>query len=911
MNFGAKTRPLLIFLATFLVGLALTLVSWQSSKSDLEELSRRRFAGRIAELQTMIDSRLVAYAQVLRSLQTMVSRSGHPTRQDWDEANQNLRVEEIYPGFTGTIFLRSFSAAERHVVEKETLGFEPEFGIRPAGERDFYAVITAVSPRNPINLKAIGSDSWAHDERRLTLESARDSGETRITAKLNLVIDNTPQPAFLMYQAVYSAGQPPASVKERRARLVGFTGVGYRAGVLMQSILPKDLSDVALQVHDGASPALEHMFFASHPDFDFRAARHVEQKRLSLGGRDWTIIYAALPEFTSKVERDIFHQHIGAGLSLSLVLALLALTLANTRSRAKLLADEMTRSLKESEKRFHTLIESANDAILVCDANGLLTYWNDSAARLFGYSRDEIIGRSVAILVPERLRAAHDTGFAAAIKGLATLRAAAPTATFGLTKDGREVPIEIAKSAWEQGGNPHFAAFIRDNSERAAAEEQIRALAFYDPLTALPNRRLLSDRLNQAIAFNKRYSAFGALMFIDLDNFKTLNDTRGHDIGDLLLIEVAERLKSCVRESDTVGRLGGDEFIVHLENLGENIEQAGLRAQSVAEKIRESIALPYMLKGVEYHSTPSIGLTLFQGQDVTVDGILKQADTAMYQAKNDGRNAIRLFDPVLQVALDTRVALGVDLRKALPNGELRLYYQIQVDSAHRIIGAEVLLRWVHPLRGLVPPGQFIPVAEENGLIVPIGHWVLEAACVQLKTWENDPVLSALRLAVNVSARQFRHVDFVDQVASILEYTKISPSRLKLELTESLVLHDIDDTVAKMKELRNLGISFSMDDFGTGQSSLTYLKRLPLNQLKIDQSFVRDIPGDLSDAVIVQTIIGMGRSLGLDVIAEGVENWEQHDFLRRQGCHAFQGYLFGRPIPGDEFENLVRESEAAE
>jgi diguanylate cyclase (GGDEF)-like protein/PAS domain S-box-containing protein len=911
MNFGAKARPILISLAAFLVGLTLTLVSWQKSKSDLEALSVHRFDGRIVELQTMIDSRLIAYAQILRSLQTMVSRSGYPTRQDWEEANHNLRVEEIYPGFTGTIFIRAFSPEARSLVEKEALAFEPEFIIRPSGERDFYAVITVVSPRNPINLKAIGSDSWAHAERRLTLEAARDTGETRITGKLNLVIDNVPQPAFLMYQAIYGAGPPPATVEERRARLLGFAGAGYRVGILMQSILPKDLSDVAIQLHDGTSPALEHMFFASHPDFDFRAARHVGQKRLSLGGRDWTLLYAALPEFTSQVERNIFHQHIGAGLSLSLLLALLVLTLANTRSRAKLMADDMTRSLKESERRFHTLIESANDAILICDESGLVTYWNDSATRLFSYSRDEIIGRSVAILVPERLREIHATGFATAVNGLTALRTATSTTTFGLTKDGREVPIEIVKSAWEQGNRPHFAAFIRDNSERAAAEEQIRALAFYDPLTALPNRRLLTDRLNQAIAFNKRYSTFGALMFIDLDNFKILNDTRGHDIGDLLLIEVAERLKSCVRESDTVGRLGGDEFVVHLENIGENLEQAGLRAQSVAEKIRESIALPYMLEGVEYHCTPSIGVTLFQGQDVTVDNILKQADTAMYQAKNDGRNAIRLFDPVLQLALDARVALGIDLRKALPNGELRLYYQIQVDSAHRIIGAEVLLRWIHPLRGMVSPGQFIPVAEENGLIVPIGHWVLEAACHQLKAWEKDPALSALRLAVNVSARQFRHVDFVDQVTSILEYTKINSSRLKLELTESLVLHDIDDTVAKMKELRNLGISFSMDDFGTGQSSLTYLKRLPLNQLKIDQSFVRDIPGDLSDAVIVQTIIGMGRSLGLDVIAEGVENWEQHDFLRRQGCHAFQGYLFGRPIPGDDFENLVRESEAAE
>jgi diguanylate cyclase (GGDEF)-like protein/PAS domain S-box-containing protein len=911
MNLGAKAHPLLIGGATFLVGLILTLVSWQISRGDIEELSQQRFEGRISELQTMIDTRLIAYSQALRGLQASFARSGHPTRQDWTEVNQNLRVEEVYPGLTGTIYIRTFSSEERRAVEGEVRKYEPEFTIKPTGDRKYYASITGVFPRSQLNILAIGSDSWAHDERRLTLESARDSGETQITGKLNLVIDNTPQPAFLMYQAIYGPGPLPTNKEERQSRLLGFAGAGCRVEILMQTILPRDLRDVAVQVYDSKSASPESIFFTSHADFNFRDARHVGQKELSIGGRTWTVLYAALPEFTTKAEHDLSLQHIGAGLGLSVLLTIAVLSLTNTNSRARAMAKNMTRSLKESEKRFHTMIESANDAILVCDKNGLITYWNDSAIRLFGYSKEEIIGQSVAILVPEKLRLQHIKGFSLASEGRYELRTAVPTATFGLTKDGREVPIEIVKSVWEQESSPHFAAFIRDNSERAAADERIRTLAFYDALTALPNRRLLIDRLNQAIVFNKRYNSFGALMFIDLDNFKTLNDTRGHDIGDVLLIQVAERLKSCVRESDTVGRLGGDEFVIYLENLGETIEQAGLRSQSVAEKIRESVAMPYILEDEEYHCTTSIGVTLFRGHEITVDGILKQADTAMYQAKNDGRNAIRLFDPVLQAALDARVALGIELRKAMPNNELILYYQIQVDSAHHIIGAEVLLRWVHPTRGMVPPIQFIPVAEENGLIVPIGHWVLEAACRQLKEWEKDLTLSALRLAVNVSARQFRHVDFVDQVSAILEHTKINPTRLKLELTESLVLHDIDDTVAKMKEIRGLGISFSMDDFGTGQSSLTYLKRLPLNQLKIDQSFVRDIPGDLSDAVIVQTIIGMGRSLGLDVIAEGVENWEQHDFLRRQGCHAFQGYLFGRPIPCAEFETLVRESEAAE
>jgi diguanylate cyclase (GGDEF)-like protein len=397
------------------------------------------------------------------------------------------------------------------------------------------------------------------------------------------------------------------------------------------------------------------------------------------------------------------------------------------------------------------------------------------------------------------------------------------------------------------------------------------------------------------------------VLFLDLDNFKTLNDTKGHDIGDLLLTEVARRLNSCVRNGDTVARLGGDEFVVVLETLSSVPDEAATQADLVAEKIRYALSQPYQLANHAHRTTPSIGVVMFRGHQQSLEEVLKFADTAMYQAKTAGRNAIRFYDPVMQASIEARAELEEELRQAVELDQLRLYYQVQMDSRNRPLGAEVLLRWMHPERGLISPAQFIPMAEETGHIVPIGLWVLQTACAQLKLWQNDPLTRDLTLAVNVSAKQFRSMDFVTQVQRSLVQSGAKPSLLKLELTESLVLENVEDTIAKMRELKLLGVSFSMDDFGTGYSSLQYLKRLPLDQIKIDQSFVRDIVSDPNDAAIVQTIIAMSEVLGLGVIAEGVETEAQREFLDLRGCHAFQGYLFGRPAPLAEFETILRKA----
>jgi diguanylate cyclase (GGDEF)-like protein/PAS domain S-box-containing protein len=479
---------------------------------------------------------------------------------------------------------------------------------------------------------------------------------------------------------------------------------------------------------------------------------------------------------------------------------------------------------------------------------------------------------------------------------------------FGFDRSNEEgTHSYIADISLAQIGEEHLVLFmVQDITLRKQSEEQIHRLAFYDPLTKLPNRRLLQERLLQSMSLSSRSGKYGALMFIDLDNFKTLNDTQGHDVGDLLLKEVANRLLRNVREGDTVARLGGDEFVVSLESLSSMEQEAANQSEMIAEKIRAELSMPYQLTNIEHHSSPSIGVSLFRGHQNSLDEVLKQADLAMYHAKSSGRNMVCFFDPKMQAKMEARAELEKDLRGSLRLHQLMLYYQMQVDDTGRIVGAEALIRWLHPQRGLVSPAQFIPLAEEIGMILPIGDWVIEQACAQLKIWEMDPVMSKIRVSVNVSPRQLSHPYFVEQVKDAIEQTGIRPSQLKLELTESFILKDVQDAIEKMQELRWLGISFAMDDFGTGYSSLSHLKRLPLEQLKIDQSFVRDITRDKSSSMMVRTIISIASNFSLEVVAEGVENDDQFAFLRQYGCNKFQGYLFGKPVPVQEFEQLCRQ-----
>ncbi|MDO8465516.1 MAG: EAL domain-containing protein [Gallionella sp.] len=565
---------------------------------------------------------------------------------------------------------------------------------------------------------------------------------------------------------------------------------------------------------------------------------------------------------------------------------------------AKTELDKAAEDLRISAIAFET-----HEAIMITDCHPKILRVNKAFCDITGYAAEEVVGRNPNILRGDKKPKAFYEGMWAAIFRDGTWSGE----MVDKRKGGEIFPawLTITAVTDSEGTLTHYVGSFFDITERKKSDDEIHRLAFYDPLTGLPNRRLLIDRLQRALASSERSGRHGAIMFIDLDNFKVINDTQGHDFGDMLLVEAARRLQSCVREGDTVARLGGDEFVVMLEDIKGDMEQAVTLADEVGEKILAVLNQPYMIKGAEFHSTASIGINLFVNRELSADTLLKYADIAMYQAKGAGRNTLRFFDPKMQSVLEARAVIESDLRRALAERQFDLYYQAQVDETGCIIGAEALVRWIHPQRGMIPPVQFIPIAEESQLILDIGHWVLETACRQLASWGNDEQKRGLVLAVNVSARQFKLKDFVDKVAAVLSEHGVNPACLKLELTESVVLDDMADIVAKMHALKTLGVGLSLDDFGTGYSSLSYLKQLPLNQLKIDRSFVNDIATDPSDAIMVRTIIDMAHNFNFNVIAEGVETEAQLAFLKLHGCKAYQGYLFSKPVPIEEFEALLQ------
>jgi len=555
---------------------------------------------------------------------------------------------------------------------------------------------------------------------------------------------------------------------------------------------------------------------------------------------------------------------------------------------------QKTASLRASQEQLNTILNGVDAAIYIKGLDLRYQYVNQTACANFGRTAHDIVGQRDEVLIDAasaRLLEFND-------RKVTERGERVEAEETKLSPSGQQRVYQSFKLPLrdEQGRIYALCGISTDITKRKQSEDAIYQLAFYDPLTKLPNRRLLQDRLQQVLAGVQRKPQGGALMFIDLDNFKDVNDTLGHDAGDLLLQEVAARLQACLRAQDTLGRLGGDEFVVLLTDLDAHHEEAARLAQQIGDKILTRLAQPYLLAGKTCQSSVSMGVVLINQETRSRDELLKQADLAMFQAKAAGRNALRFFNPDMQARVEARFALDNDLHRALQQQEFLLYYQPQVDAAATVLGYEALVRWQHPQRGLVPPAEFIAAAEGCGVILPLGHWVMQTACQQLLRWQDSAPQSSWTIAVNVSAQQFRQRDFVARVRSVLQETGANAARLELELTESQLVDDVNDVIQKMQDLRALGVRLSLDDFGTGYSSLAMLKRLPLNQLKIDQSFVHDMLTQAQDASIIRAIVSLGESLGLDVIAEGVELPEQHDALLALGCKHYQGYLFGRPAP---------------
>ncbi|MGY2930633.1 diguanylate cyclase (GGDEF)-like protein/PAS domain S-box-containing protein [Bradyrhizobium sp. GM6.1] len=557
-----------------------------------------------------------------------------------------------------------------------------------------------------------------------------------------------------------------------------------------------------------------------------------------------------------------------------------------------------------SELRIAAAAFNAQEGMIVTDTKGVILSANRAFVGLTGYTIEELVGQTPRLFRSHRRDGEFYRSMWGSVQATGGWQGDMSLRTRSGENCARWLTISAVKN--ETGEVTNYIGSYYDISKLKHAEEKIQELAFFDQLTGLPNRVLLIDRVRQAVNANIRSNSYGALLFIDLDNFKTLNDSLGHHMGDMLLKCAAQRLSHCVRADDTVARFGGDEFVVLLANLGtQKAKVAALQAEAIGEKILAAFTEVFQLDAYEYPCTASVGVTLFSTDECNVDELLKRADLAMYDAKTAGRNGLRFFDPAMQTMITARAALETDLREDLKKERLLLHYQPQVDHEGRLLGAEALARWPHAHKGMISPSEFIPVAESTGLILPLGALMLKTACRQLARWSSDPATERLTIAINVSALQMRQKNFVEEVRAIIEQTGGNPHRLKIELTESTLVSNVDDVIAKMGKLKAIGIGFSLDDFGTGYSALSYLKRLPLDQLKIDRSFVKDVLVDSNDAAIAQMIIALSRSLGLSVIAEGVETEEQYAFLARHGQLSYQGYLFGRPMPAEDFVSLAR------
>ena len=554
--------------------------------------------------------------------------------------------------------------------------------------------------------------------------------------------------------------------------------------------------------------------------------------------------------------------------------------------------DVTERKSVEEDLRIAAIAFECQEGMVITDETRSILRVNQAFSRITGYTRAEALGKQTSLLKS----GLHGSSYYEDMSRQLEKNSYWQGEIWNRRKNGEVYPewMTITAVRKENGDVVNYVATMLDITQRKVTEAKLEHLAYHDPLTGLANRRLLLDRLQHSLLAKSRSNLYGAVLFLDLDNFKTINDSSGHGKGDMLLQTVAKRLAHNIRKGDTLARLGGDEFVLLLEELSSNVRETAIEAQMIATKILNDLHAPYELEHVEYHSSTSIGITLFDSQSSSAEELLKQVEVAMYEAKANGGNDFRFFDADMLDIVNTRAALEADLRLGLQQQQFVLHYQAQVDSTGHTTGAEALVRWQHPQRGLVAPSDFIPLAEETGLILKLGAWILNTACAKLAEWQTSEQTRHLSLAVNVSARQFRQNDFVSQVLDSIAHFGIQASKLKLELTESLLVDNMEETIDRMNQLKARGVGFSLDDFGTGYSSLSYLKRLPLDQLKIDQSFVRDILSNGNDAVITQTIIVLGKSLGLAVIAEGVETAEQRDFLQQQGCLAYQGYLYGKP-----------------
>ncbi len=898
--------PLLSPPLVALLTLGLTYLYWHSEEHGALAKREQNFQVAADHIAYNLKDRMATYEVVLRGVKGYAEGSERIDRQEFQAYVGALQLQETRPGLRGVSLIQRFPAAQldAHIADMHQRGF-PGYTVWPEGKRRFYAPITHIEPLNGDNLKALGFDALTLPAAQAAMDRARDTGELSLSAPLALRQDDPETglptqspgatPGLVMYLPVYQAGANATDGPSRQAYLVGWVSAPFRLADVIQGMSKEFDSDIGLQVFDSGDAGAGARLYGGSvaPMTEGAAAQDAQGTRvLAVGGREWLLQMSPLPAFEQRYQDDGHHVVAVAGGALSLLLAWFTWVLATGRERAVALAHGMTAALRATRDDLESTLNAIPDLLFELDLDGRVHHYRSARSELLAVSPDMFLGRLISdVLPPEAVAGCHAALDAARRAGYSAGH------QYSLELDGVAHWFELSvarKQSAAADDDPRFIALSRDITERKRAEARTHQLAYFDALTGLPNRRMLLDRMEHALLNAQKAAQVGAVLYIDLDNFKQINDARGHTVGDLLLMQVAHRLTLQLRPGDTLARLGGDEFVVLAHNLAPDVETAGRAALLVAEDLRTVLEAPYAIDTHLYSSTGSIGITLFPKRGEGVEDLLREADTAMYRAKDLGRNRIRFYEAAMQADVQERLALEQDLKKAHAEGQLAAFVQNQVDSSGTVVGGELLMRWTHPTRGNVPPNRFIPIAEASGLILRMGDWMIQQACETLASLQAAG--RELSLSVNVSERQFRQDDFVERVRHVLAHTGAHPANLILEVTESLLIEDLDDTIARMTEIVQLGVRFSIDDFGTGYSSLAYLKRLPLYELKIDKSFVDDTPDDPNDTAIVQSIISVARHLHLRVVAEGVETRAQADFLVESQCECLQGYLFGRPEP---------------
>ena len=847
-----------------LAGLAISAITASVVAEYEREQSEAEFNHRIQQATNTIAARLSLYIAVVQAAQGLYAASDDVTNDDWRHFSEVWRDSAtLYPGLGPLQFVRYFDHSERPPIE-----------IDPPGERDYYCPVVYIHPV-PTYPPFIGFDLCMRPISKIAMMAGREQGRIIMTGRV-LVSDQVSGellPGVVIYGPVY----------ERDGQIHGWATLPLFINDIMADVLP-DSTMLSLRLYDGDIDHDQLLYAIGTPPDD----QQEKTEEIRLAGRNWTLVFTE-----PAVNHDITWLVLVAGFIITLLLALLLWRAGGIHARALVMAERMTTAFRSSEERYRTIISSLEDAYFETDLAGDLQFFNEALVRLLGYGTRELQGMNNR----DYMDATNaDKVFAAFNRVYETGDSERGVQWEVTCKNGDKRYVEASISVIrDDEGNPlGFRGIARDITERRRADERIHYLAHYDALTGLPNRSLFEDRLSQALKRRWRGNDSAALLFLDLDRFKTVNDSLGHHTGDRLLQLVAQRIQDSVREGDTVCRPGGDEFMVLLPDLG---QPSG--AAQVASKILQAVAHPYNIDKWELSVTPSIGIAVIPQDGDDIDTLTRNADTAMYHAKESGRNNFQFFTTGMNEDADKRLALEHGLRQALERDEFELHYQPIVEAqSGRITGAEALIRWNRPGHGVLPAGVFIGVIEQSGLILSVGEWVLETACRQAKSWD-------IPIAVNLSGLQFRQHGLRDTITRVLQRTGLEPSGLELEMTESVLIQDAMQTIDTVNELHELGIRFSVDDFGTGYSSLSYLKRFPIDRVKIDRSFVRDLTSDPDDAVIVDAIVSMARSLRMEVVAEGVETVEQRDYLRQQGCHFMQGYLFSRPVSAAEFERLLK------